>query len=70
MLIAQAFVLEIVRLHFARAVVAGAQLIDALAVDIKADDRSAGTRKCDRNRQADIAEPDHRDLALVRHAND
>ena len=65
---AQRRLLEIGRLDLARAVVAGAQLLDALAVDVEADHRDARARKRDGDRQADIAEPDHRDFALVGHA--
>ena len=54
--------------HFARAVDAGAQFLDALAIDIEADDRCARSRKSDRDRQTDIAEPDHGNLALMRHS--
>ena len=36
-------------------------------VDVEADHRDAGAREGDRHRQADIAQPDHRDLASVRH---
>ena len=42
-----------------------AQFGDARRVDIEADDRRAGARKGDRDRQADIAEPDDRDFASV-----
>ena len=51
---------------FARAVDAGAQFLDPLAIDVEADHRGAGARERDRHRQADIAEPDHGNLALMR----
>ena len=58
---------QIGRLDLAGAVVAGAQFGDAPAVDVEADHRHAGARKRDRDRQADIAEPDHRaEGALVK----
>ncbi len=56
--------------HFARAVDAGAQFLDPFAVDVETDHRGAGSRKGDRHRQADIAEPDYGNLALMRHQNE
>ena len=65
--IAQRRLAQIGRLHLARAIVARAQLLDPLAVDIEADHRSARARKGRGDRQADIAEPDHGNLAVVLH---
>ena len=44
---------------------ARAQFVDPLPVDVETDHRHAGTRKGDRDRQADIAEADHGDLSSV-----
>ena len=51
--------------NFVRAVDPGAQFLDALAVDVESDNCGAGSRKCDRHGQPDIAEPDHGNLALL-----
>ncbi len=52
---------------FARAIDAGAQFVDPFSVEVEADRRSAGSRKRHRHGQADIAKPDHGNLALMRH---
>ena len=57
---------QIAFLDFEGAVDAGAQLFDALTVDIETDHRGAGARESDRHRQTDIAEPNHGNLALMR----
>jgi hypothetical protein len=49
--------------------VAGLEFGDARRVDIETDDRNAGLGERDRNRQADIAEPDDRDFTSVRHVD-
>ena len=59
---------EIAGLDLAGPILAGAQLRDAPGVDIEADDRGAGTGKPDSDRQADVPQPDDRNLASVRHA--
>ncbi len=67
MLEAQGRALEIARLDFAGAVVAGAQFLDAPAVDVEADDRRPRARERDGDRQADIAKADHGDFAPMLH---
>ena len=65
MLIAQRRLLEVLWLDLARLIMAGAQLFDALAVDVETDHRGARAGESDRDRQADIAEADHSDFAFV-----
>ena len=60
--------LELSCIDLSRAVVAGAQFINAHAVDVKAGHGHAGTRKGDRHRKADIAQTDDRDFTTVGHA--
>ena len=67
MLVAQRRLLEIGRLDFARAVMAGTQFVDAPAIDVIGHHRHAGAAKGDGNRQADIAEPDDGDFSRMRH---
>ena len=56
---------EIGRRDFKRTVVSGTQLLDAVRINIKADDRHPGSRKCDGNRQSDIAEADNSEFPAV-----
>ena len=58
---------ELRRFDLAGAVVPGAQLIDARAVDIETDDRHPGAGKRHGDRQADVAEPDDGDFTIVPH---
>ena len=57
---------EVRGLDLARAIEAGAQFLDTYAVDVETDHRDARACKGDRHRQADIAEPDDRELARMR----
>ena len=52
---------------FTGAIDARAQFLDPFLVEIEADHRRAGSRKCDCHGQADIAESDHGNLASMRH---
>ena len=65
--IAQCRVCEIVWLDFARPIMARLQLGNPLAINIKADNRHAGSRKSNSYRQADIPQPDDCDRSPVRH---
>ena len=51
---------QIVRLDLTRAVVTFLELGNAAGVDVEAGHRRALAGECHRNRQADIAEADHR----------
>jgi hypothetical protein len=57
--------LEVGRRDFERAVVSGPQLLDALRIDIKADDRRPGSGECDGNWQSDVPETDNSELPAV-----
>ena len=57
---------KIRRVQFPGGIMARLQLRDPPGVDVEADHR-AGPGKGDRQRQPDIAEPDHRDPFRVRH---
>ena len=63
--VTQARLVEIAWLSLACTVLSRTQLVDAATVDIEADDRRAGPRESDSNRQPDIAEADNCDFALM-----
>jgi hypothetical protein len=56
---------EIGRFDLAGAVAAGAQLVDAAAIDVEADHPRADARERDRHRQTDIAEADDGDVTIM-----
>jgi hypothetical protein len=63
--VTQARLAEIAWFDLARTVLSQTQLVDAAAVDIEADDRRAGPRESDGNRQPDITEANNSDFALM-----
>ena len=59
--------MQIGGLDLPRPVMASPELAHPFGIDVEADHRSARAPEGNRHGQADIAEPDDRDLASVRH---
>jgi hypothetical protein len=68
-LVAERRMMQVGGLKLAAAVVAGAQLLDPRRVDIEACHRNAASGEGHRHGQADVTQPDHSNLASVRHVD-
>jgi hypothetical protein len=61
-----AFLLQMRRIDFARAVAPGTQFVHPFAIDVKTDHRRARPGECDCDRKPDVAKADNGYLALMR----